>query len=384
MLHRFRHPTSVTARATRPTPRTRGTSRRRRGQSVVEFALIVPVLAFILLVAVDFGRLFFTYVQVGNAAREAANYAATNPGDQGGIQLRATQEKNAQKQTGEGSLTVATPTCKTPAGLTIACGDAAGAGGAGNIVTVKVTQPFSFMTPFITNFFGGNLNITVDASSALLVSAVGGGGSVPTCDPPSVPTFSVLPSGMDVILNPSGSLPDTGDCAIIEYRWEFGDGTDDVGESIPVSHTYANPGTFNIRLEVANTGGTAEAFRSVTVPFVPTPTPTTSASPSASASASTSPSPSPSCAPPTANFTWDPQSPRRKVQFTDTSTFSPASCLITTWFWQFYDNGTSNPPSVTNAQNPLHEFPSNNGNYQVRLTVTNAGGSITITRMVNL
>jgi Flp pilus assembly protein TadG len=43
-----------------------------RGQGLVEFALILPVMMLILLIAVDFGRLFFTYIQVNNAAREAA------------------------------------------------------------------------------------------------------------------------------------------------------------------------------------------------------------------------------------------------------------------------------------------------------------------------
>lgn len=47
-----------------------------RGQSLVEFALIVPVL-FLLAVAIgDFGRVFDTAVAVESAAREAADYGA--------------------------------------------------------------------------------------------------------------------------------------------------------------------------------------------------------------------------------------------------------------------------------------------------------------------
>ena len=48
-----------------------------RGQAMVEFALVVPLFMLLLLLAVDFGRLFFSYVQINNAAREAAAYAAT-------------------------------------------------------------------------------------------------------------------------------------------------------------------------------------------------------------------------------------------------------------------------------------------------------------------
>ena len=52
-----------------------------RGQAVVEFALILPVFLLLLLIAVDFGRLFFTYIQLNNTAREGAAYAAAQPDD---------------------------------------------------------------------------------------------------------------------------------------------------------------------------------------------------------------------------------------------------------------------------------------------------------------
>ena len=48
-----------------------------RGQALVEFALRgAPVMMVLLLLAVDFGRLFFTYIAVNNAAREATYYAS--------------------------------------------------------------------------------------------------------------------------------------------------------------------------------------------------------------------------------------------------------------------------------------------------------------------
>lgn len=51
----------------------------RRGQAMVEFALILPILVLLLVLAVDFGRVFFQWVGVSNASRIAANYAARNP-----------------------------------------------------------------------------------------------------------------------------------------------------------------------------------------------------------------------------------------------------------------------------------------------------------------
>ena len=50
-----------------------------RGQAMVEFALILPILALLLVMAVDFGRVFFGWVGVQNAARIGANEAARNP-----------------------------------------------------------------------------------------------------------------------------------------------------------------------------------------------------------------------------------------------------------------------------------------------------------------
>ena len=47
-----------------------------RGQSLVELALITPVLLLLLLGATDFGRVYFAHVSVTNAARNGADYAA--------------------------------------------------------------------------------------------------------------------------------------------------------------------------------------------------------------------------------------------------------------------------------------------------------------------
>ena len=46
---------------------------------MVEFALVLPVLLVVLLFAVDFGRAFYSWVILQNAARIGANFAALNP-----------------------------------------------------------------------------------------------------------------------------------------------------------------------------------------------------------------------------------------------------------------------------------------------------------------
>jgi hypothetical protein len=50
-----------------------------RGQSLVEFALLLPILLLIVLFAVDFGRIYMGWVTVNGMARIGANYAAQHP-----------------------------------------------------------------------------------------------------------------------------------------------------------------------------------------------------------------------------------------------------------------------------------------------------------------
>src|SRR5712664_2367906 len=83
-----------------PIPRSTS-GRRSRGQALVEFALIVPVMLLLLLIAIDFGRLFFSYVQIHNAAREAASYGSHAPTNTAGMTNVAAQETNSQSQVGE-------------------------------------------------------------------------------------------------------------------------------------------------------------------------------------------------------------------------------------------------------------------------------------------
>jgi Flp pilus assembly protein TadG len=50
------------------------------GQSLVEFALILPVLCLILLGLAEFGRAFYYTTAIANSARVGAEYAAKNAG----------------------------------------------------------------------------------------------------------------------------------------------------------------------------------------------------------------------------------------------------------------------------------------------------------------
>ena len=345
---------------------------------MVEFALILPVFMLFLLIAVDFGRLFFTNIQLSNAVREAASYGAMHPdaASKPAMLARANLERNSQSQAGQQDvLTLANleTRCATPADVTIACEQAPGAGGAGNTLTVTLTAPFNFFTPFINNFFGNNLNISTSATVAVLNSAAGpGSGNPSSCAAPTVATFTVFINGLTVTLDPTGSLPEAGLCAISGYNYDLGDGNFAAGGTVPTTYTYAGPGIYTIELEVTNQGGSKTTTRTVTVPVGASPS--ASAAPSASASAAPS---APACTAPVANFQGVQGNPNKKYTFTDLSS-TPAGCPITNWLWNFGDGSP-----LSNALNPIHTFPNNNAVYSVTLTVTNSAGSSSITKVVN-
>jgi TadE-like protein len=63
-----------------------------RGQALVEMAIILPLLAVLLVMAVDAGRVFFGYVALTNASRIGADYAASHAEAWNGIPTA--QEQN--------------------------------------------------------------------------------------------------------------------------------------------------------------------------------------------------------------------------------------------------------------------------------------------------
>ncbi len=254
---------------------------RSAGQAIVEFAVVLPLFLLLLLLAIDFGRVFYTYVAIHNASREAAAYGATVPTDTIGIRARADREANTQTQAGEEALAVSV-VCTNTSGAAMACANAAGGGGSGNTVTVTVSERFIFITPFLNDLIGGGLTLTSASTSSVLVLAAGGGAAPAPCTTLPEPYFTVSVNAKEVDVDGSGSLPITGQCAIAGYNWDMGDGSDPwppiVGMN-PPAYIYPHAGTYTITLEVTNPAGTRTASQQVTVGGAPTPTPESTPSP---------------------------------------------------------------------------------------------------------
>ena len=329
-----------------------------RVQALVEMAMILPLFVLLLLITIDFGRVYFSFIQINNAAREGANYAAVDPGNTPLIQTAANQETDAQRQNGETALQLVI-VCKDPAGTVIACSTAKNLGsGPGNTVTVTVNEPFSFLTPFMNNFWGNSFTMSTSATSTVFGFVASGPGSPPGACPAPVANFVVVSDQtLKIYANPGSSTPVSPDpCAISGYNWTWGDGSDDVGSATGDYHTYGGANTYQVTLEVTNQAGSSTKIISVTVPAPPPP---------------------PVCAKPTAWFTWTTSGNGANTVYSyhDASTVADSvNCPITNWLWTFPGQSGSNAP------NPTPFSYGNNSSHSVTLQVTNAGGSSSVTR----
>ncbi len=61
----------------------------RKGQSIIEMALLLPVLLLISVVAIDLGRGIYYYSVIFNATREGARFGIIHPEDITGIKQKA-------------------------------------------------------------------------------------------------------------------------------------------------------------------------------------------------------------------------------------------------------------------------------------------------------
>ena len=89
-----------------------------KGQAIAEMAAVTPVLVLLLLAAVDFGRLYYTNIEVVNAARAGAQYGSqsvTTAANAPGMRAAALQDaSNVPGMSAVGSQC----TCETGSNVT--------------------------------------------------------------------------------------------------------------------------------------------------------------------------------------------------------------------------------------------------------------------------
>jgi hypothetical protein len=171
-----------------------------RGQALVEFALILPILALLMLLAVDFGRVFYGWVALNNATRIAANQAAFDPAawiapvnatDQASYRQKVVNDMLAINcaPLGGGTWTVA----KIPDPVFINKTGTADAHEIGDYALVEMKCNFTFLTPLVGNIMGNPMTIGAKSEFAIRGGMINGvpiatAIPVPTPTPTPVPT----------------------------------------------------------------------------------------------------------------------------------------------------------------------------------------------------
>lgn len=115
-----------------------------RGQSLLEFALVILTLVLVMIGIIDFGRMYFTYATVANAAREGARYGIIYPvcrtaedcPDPNNITYRTRAMLSLIGGSAEIQITYPDNGCMTP----------------GCRIRVKVSTQFDMWTPLIPRF----------------------------------------------------------------------------------------------------------------------------------------------------------------------------------------------------------------------------------------
>ena len=137
-----------------------------QGSSLVEFALVVPLLLLLLFGVIDLGRVFFTQMSLQNAVRQAGRFAVTgnhlpDPNNSSSTLSRVDSIKLVAQQAAAG-LDVSQIQISSQTGGSVGAGRA---GGPQDTVTISLTVNLPLITPLIGRFFpNGVYTFTVSAT----------------------------------------------------------------------------------------------------------------------------------------------------------------------------------------------------------------------------
>jgi PKD repeat protein len=325
------------------------------GQSLVEFALTLPVLLFLTLIALDFGRVYLGYINLQNMARIAANFAANHP-DAWGVAPDADAQTQYRSQILADASAI---NCRLPqaSGVTVVPtpdfidGDSDGnTNQLGDRVTVALNCTFDVITPGISSVLGGTVAVSAASTFPVKTGVSYVEAAVDPSPTPLLPNAAftgndVLSSHAEHAVTVSDSFTtgsptmtvqfrDTSGGNPISWAWDFGDGTSSSTQD-PLDHTYtcaSTSCTFTVKLTVDNLYGSSPLPAYMDITMVQSPV----------------------------AFAADKTQvkPNAAVNFTDKST--PGG---TSFAWKFGDGTTAS------TENPSHAYAAE-GTYDVELTVT--------------
>ena len=338
---------------------------RTRGQSLVEFALVLPIIMMLTLTALDFGRVYLGYINLQNMARIAANFAANNPDAwtvSADPKVQANRLQAQAKYQKEILGDAAATNCNLPVvggvqtapAPTFTDADGNGRPEIGDVATVGVSCTFGVITPVISNIVGGS--VQVSAASRFPVKSgmtAAMGNAVIGTAPNAAFTGNAIAAPSSL----SGTTPftvvfrDTSGGNPTAWEWKFNDGSIPaiVSSQDPLDHVFERAGTFIVTMKASNIWGSSTTSMGVTV---------------------TDPS--------TVDFTVSPSSGNAPLPVTFTSTSGPGG---TNYAWTFgAGQGSASGASMTSANHTYNAA----GTYSVTLTVTFPSGPVQATKTVTV
>ena len=140
-----------------------------RGNTLVEAAIVTPLMILLTFAIVDFASLFYVYLALENGVSQATRFAVTGnqlpDPDNPGQQLSRTASIMATMRDATPTLTIPTNAftfSHMPEG---AAGWVGGTGGPGDVEKVAVDYTWTMMTPLIRPFFsGGQIQMHVESA----------------------------------------------------------------------------------------------------------------------------------------------------------------------------------------------------------------------------
>jgi len=254
---------------------------------MVEFALLLPLLLLLVLIAVDFGRVYLGWINLQNMARIGANFAAVNSDalqSSDATTVATALAMYSNQITSDASATNCPLAPGQPAAPVFRDMDGNGkTTDIGDRASVTLVCRFHVITPLISFIVGSNLDVTVisvfPVKSTIVETTSGGGGGGGGCLPPS--------AGINATPTTSGAAPLTvtfrdasGGGAPTDWTWTYKDSSNadvfppDVHVQDPAPKIFNNPGTYTVTLIASNAcGSTTSAPTTITVtPTNPPPT----------------------------------------------------------------------------------------------------------------
>ena len=327
---------------------------RRRGQSLVEFAIVLPILLFLTVTVLDFGRVYLGWINLQSMSRIAANLAANNPTAWQGGGDAAVQAKYQNQIRNDAAAT----NCELPSVGGVATApnptfsDTGGNGAAddiGDAATVQLSCTFNLITPGIRDIFGGTIAVSTSSVFPVKSGMTSTGGGGPAGSPPNAAftgNGSLAPSSLSGVAPFTVVFRDTSGSNPTSWLWDFADGTPNSTLQDPLDHVFAAPGNYIVSMTATNPWGSSTEFMTVNVILAST-----------------------------VDFTYVMSSPNAPstVDFTDASTVGGTS-----YDWTFGSGQGSGTGTTTS-----HTY-SASGTYDITLTVTYPTGPQSVTKTLSV